>query len=373
VRVIEVKNHDRKARYDFLYMPFRIYQDTPQWVPPLAFEARRQLDRKKNPYFEHSQAVFLLAYDDASKPVGRLAVLDNHNYNKFHQARTAFFFLFECENQEEVARALFDQGFEWARQRGLKHIMGPKGFTAMDSQGLLVEGFEHRPAFSVPYNLPYYSRLVEAAGFQTQRDLLSGFLDRTIQFPERVHRVADKVAKRRGLVVTNFKRRSELRAIVPQVKELYNASLATMPGNSPLTDEEAQSIANQILWFADPKFIKIVMKNNEPVGFVFSYPDISAAVQRTKGKLFPFGWLDLLLEFRRTKWIILNGSGIVEEHQGLGGITLLFSQLAKDLISSRFDFGDMVQIRSDNEKMLREVEKIGMTFYKRHRLYERPL
>jgi hypothetical protein len=188
-----------------------------------------------------------------------------------------------------------------------------------------------------------------------------------------VHAVAEKVARRRGLVITNYTRRSQLRAIVPKIKGLYNAALATMPGNSPLTDAEAQAIANQILWFADPKFIKIVLKDNEPVGFVFSYPDISEAVQRIKGKLLPFGWVQLLLELRRTKWVTLNGAGIIPEQQGLGSIALMFSQLAKDLIASRFDYGDMVQIRSDNEKMLREVEKIGMTFYKRHRLYERSL
>jgi hypothetical protein len=243
----------------------------------------------------------------------------------------------------------------------------------MDSQGLLIEGFEHRPAFGVPYNLPYYDQLIEAAGFQTQRDLISGFLDRSIQFPERVHQVAEKVMKRRGLVISNYTNRRQLRAIVPKIKDLYNAALATMPGNTPLTDSEAQAIANQILWFADPQLIKIVLKNGEPVGFVFSYPDISAAVQRTKGRLFPFGWIQLLLELRRTKWVTLNGAGIIEEQQGLGSTALLFSQIAKDLINSRFDYGDMVQIRTDNEKMLREVEKVGMTFYKRHRLYERTL
>jgi hypothetical protein len=367
VQIVEVSHSNRK---DFLQLPFKLYANTPQWVPPLAQDARRQIDKSKNPYFKHSDAALLLAYNDEGDPVGRLAVLDNRNYNEFHQAKTAFFFLFECIEDKEVANAIFERGFDWARARGLTYIMGPKGFTAMDSQGLLVEGFEHRPAFGVPYNLPYYPDLIEAAGFERQRDLLSGFLDRSIQFPERVHKVAEKVAKRRGLEVTNFTSRRQLREIVPKVKELYNNTLATMPGNSPLTDEEAQSIANQILWFADPTFIKIVMKNEQPVGFVFSYPDISAAVQRTKGRLLPFGWIDLLLELRKTKWITLNGGGIVEEHQGLGGITLLFSQLAKDLIASRFDYGDMVQIRSDNVKMLREVEKIGMTFYKRHRLYE---
>ena len=373
MKIIKLESSDRKAKRDFLRLPFLIYKDVPQWVPPLANEAGRQLERSKNPYFQHSQALFLLAYDAMDQPIGRLAVLDNRNYNEFHQAKTAFFFLYECIENREVSQDLFEHGFDWARQRGLNQMMGPKGFTAMDGQGLLIEGYQHRPAFGVPYNLPYYPNLIEAVGFQTQRDLLSGFLDRSIQFPERVHAVAEKVARRRGLVITNFTRRSQLRAIVPKIKDLYNAALATMPGNTPLTDAEAQAIASQILWFADPSLIKIVMKNDEPVGFVFSYPDISAAVQRTGGRLFPFGWIQLLLELRRTKWVTLNGAGIIEEQQGLGSIALLFSQIAKDLTSSRFDYGDMVQIRSDNDKMLREVEKVGMTFYKRHRLYERAL
>ena len=373
MKIIEFDDIHRKAKKDFLRLPFELYKGVPQWVPPLANEARRQIDRAKNPYFHHSEALFLLAHNEVGQPIGRLALLDNHNYNEFHRASTAFFFLFECIDDATVAQGLFERGFDWARQRGLNHIIGPKGFTALDGQGVLIEGYEHRPALGVPYNFPYYPDLLEAVGFQTQRDLLSGFLDRSIQFPERVHRVAEKVARRRGLVITNFSSRNQLRAIVPKIKDLYNAALATMPGNTPLTDAEAQAIANQILWFADPKLIKIVLKHDEPVGFVFSYPDISAAVQRTKGKLLPFGWIQFLFELRRTKWVTLNGAGIIEEQQGLGSIALLFSQLAKDLTSSRFDYGDMVQIRSDNEKMLREVEKVGMTFYKRHRLYERTL
>jgi hypothetical protein len=371
VPIFEIGASDRRKIADFLQLPFELYRQTPQWVPPFAYEARNQLNRSKNPYFEHSDALFLIAYDDSRNPLGRLAILDNRNYNQFHNSKTAFFFLFECIDDANTARELFNRGFEWSLSRGLDYMMGPKGFTAMDGQGLLVEGFQHRPAFGVPYNLPYYEKLIQAAGFQTQRDLLSGYIDRSIHFPDRVHRVAEKVARRRGLSITNYTRRSQLRAIVPKIKDLYNAALATMPGNTPLTDSEAQSIANQILWFADPRLIKIVLKDDEPVGFVFSYPDISAAVQRTKGRLFPFGWVQLLLELRRTKWVTLNGAGIIEEQQGLGSIALLFSQIARDLIASRFEYGDMVQIRSDNEKMLREVEKIGMTFYKRHRLYER--
>lgn len=241
----------------------------------------------------------------------------------------------------------------------------------MDGAGLLVEGFEHRPAFGIPYNPPYYRGLIEAEGFELQRDMLSGYLDRRIEFPERVHRLARKVAERRGLTIARFKSRRDLRRIVPQIRALYNGALADMPDNAPLTPEEAQSIAQQMIWFADPSIIKIVFKDEEPVGFIFAYPDISAAVQRTRGRLFPLGWIDILLELRRTKWVNLNGAGIIAEQRGLGSTAILISEIAVDLLNSRYDYADLVQIRADNDKMLREVSQFGVEFYKRHRLYRK--
>jgi hypothetical protein len=130
------------------------------------------------------------------------------------------------------------------------------------------------------------------------------------------------------------------------------------------------------LWFADPRLIKIVMtaERDEPVGFLFAYPDISAAVQRTKGQLFPFGWIDLLLELRRTKWININGAGIVEKYRGLGGTALLFSEMHKSVVEAgRFEHADIVQIGVENDKMQREMRDLGIDFYKTHRMYQRSL
>jgi GNAT superfamily N-acetyltransferase len=371
--ILPVDTTSRRHVQQFLDLPFRLYRDIPQWVPPLDSDARLMLDRRRHPFYKHSDAAFFLAVRDG-RAVGRVAVLDNRRYNDFNTERTAFFYLFECEDDPGAAQALFGAAFEWARARGLDKIVGPKGFTVFDGLGMLVKGFEHRPAFGLPYNPPYYPALVEAAGFQMQGELVSGYLGVGMQFPEKIHQLAELVQKRRGLRVTRYRTRRDLRALVPKLQALYNNSLSGTTGNVPLTDDEVKTLADQMLWFADPRLIKIVMKDSEPVGFLFAYPDISAAVQRTKGRLFPFGWIDLLLELRRTKWININGAGIVEKYRGLGGTALLFSEMQKSVVEAgRFEHADLVQIGVENDKMQREMRDLGIDFYKTHRVYQRGL
>lgn len=373
MKIIQVVPRNRALVNEFLDLPSRIYEDIPQWVPSLRMDARRVFDRRANPFYKHSEAAFFLAMSQGERAVGRIAVMDNRNFNRHKGERTAFFYLFECVDDEAIARKLFEAAFDWARSKGLDSIMGPKGFTPLDGLGLLVKGFEHRAVFGVPYNPEYYVRLVERLSFEVQRDMLSGYVDRDTKFPETIHRVADRVKERRGLHVAGMETRGQLRRVIPKLKEMYNKILASAPNNVPLTDDEIDALASQIIWFADPELIKIVMKDDEAVGFLLAYPDISAALQRTRGKLFPLGWIDLLLELRMTTDAILNGIGLLEEYRGTGGTVILFSELAKTLIESRYQRGDLVQVGTDNDKMLRELEKLGVEFYKMHRIYRRSL
>lgn len=371
IYTIEIDTHNQRQVKEFLNLPFRIYKNTPQWVPPLDTDARSLLNRRRHPFYKHSEAAFFLAQDETGMILGRLAVLDNKRYNNFNHERTAFFYLFECENNFEAAQSLFQTALTWAHGRGLNKILGPKGFTALDGLGLLVKGFEHRPAFGLPYNLDYYANLVEANGFEATNDIVSGYLEPNMKFPDRIHRASELIQKRRGLRIARYETRKDLRLLVPRLKELYNASLEGTAGNVPLTDEEVKILADQMLWFADPSLIKIIMKDDDPVGFLFAYPDISAALQRTHGRLFPFGWLDMLLELKRTKWININGAGILEKYRGLGGTAILFSEMYKSVAESRYRYADVVQIGVENDKMQRELTDLGINFYKTHRLYQR--
>lgn len=373
MNIVALDTDNPRQVKQFLELPFRIYRNSPQWVPPFGQDARRMLDHRQHPFYQHSDAAFFLAVNDAGHPIGRIAVLENRNYNAFNQQATAFFYLFECEDDRRASDALFAAAFNWARARGLNKIIGPKGFSALDGMGLLVKGFEHRPALGIPYNPPYYPALIETAGFSRTGDVVSGYLNASTQFPEKIHQVAERVQKRRGLRIVRFKSRRDLRILASRLRDLYNASIEGTTGNTPLTDAEVKTLADQLLWFADPQLIKIVMKDDELVGYLFAYPDISAALQRTRGRIFPFGWTDLLIELRRTKWININGAGIVEKYRGLGGTAILFSEMHKSVIEGKFVHADLVQIGVDNDKMQRELRDLGIDFYKTHRMYERAL
>lgn len=368
LKIQEVDTASRRQVSAFLQLPFDIYRNTPQWVPPLRMDARQPLDRRKFHFYRDNEAVFLLAVEDGHV-IGRVAVLHNRRFNDFNQRKAATFYLFECENNLPAARELFAYGARWASSRGLEEMIGPKGFTVFDGLGLLVKGFEFRPAFGQPYHLPYYRELVESCGFEKTVELVTGTMDESTVFPEKIHQVAELLKRRRGLSVARCESRGELRRVLRQLKELYNSSLGETRENIPVTDAEVQALTRQMAWFADPKLIKIVMKADTPVGFLLAYPDVSAALQKIRGRLFPFGWLALLMELRRTKWININGAGIVEQYRGLGGTALLFSEMYRSVAESRYRFADIVQIGTDNENMMREIRNFGIKINKFHRVY----
>ena len=373
MKIIQIDLMNKRQVRDFLNLPFTIYRDIPQWVPPLMNDERRRMDPRRFPFYKHSQAGFFLAMQ-GTRPVGRLAVLDNRHYNDFNHESTAFFYLFECENDPDAAAGLFQSGFDWARARGLKMMHGPKGFTPLDGFGLLVKGFEHPPAFGLPYNPGYYVPLIEAQGFQTARDAVSGYLDDSLNFPPRIHELAERITARRGLRIARYETRADLRKLVPLLKDLYNDALRGTAGNAPVTDEEMHALADQLLWFADPKLIKIVMKGEQPVGFLLAYPDISAALQKTRGRLLPFGWLTLLSELKRTDFLNINGAGLIPEYRGSGGTAILYSEIFKTVLGSgQYRHAEVVQIGMENENMMREMENFGVDFYKIHRTYTREL
>jgi GNAT superfamily N-acetyltransferase len=384
---IDTDNNPRHVRR-FLDFPFQLYQGCPQWVPPLASDARLRLDHERYPFYQHSDASFFLAATNGAT-VGRIAVLEHRHYTRAAQAQPAppgdgevqtdttqgdaFFYLFDTVDDVEVARALFDVAETWASQRGLAYLVGPLGFAAGDPLGLLVEGFEHRAAMGITYNYSYYAPLIEACGYRKDFDLVSCHATSQIDFPEKIHQLADRVKQRRGLQVINFRSKRELRALVPKIKQVYNETLGAFERNSPLTQEEIDAVAERMISVADPELIKVVMRDDELIGFLFAFPDLSAAIQRCKGRLWPLGWFWLLREFKQTRWVDLNGMAVIPKYQGLGANLVLYSEMVKTLQTGRFTDADLVQARDNNLKMIAELERLGIPIYKRHRVYRKPL
>jgi len=373
--MIETRLLDTRQKADverFVRLSFRLYRGHPLWVPPLLMDARALLQRDQHPFYEHSQADFFLALKNG-QAVGRLAALENKAYNRYHDKRQAQFYLFECDNDFEIAEALFERAFEWARARGLDRLVGPKGFGALDGYGMLVQGFEFRPAMTMMnYNPPHYAEFVEHLGFGKEVDFVSCYLSaRKFSLPERVHRIAERSARHSGLQVASFTRKKDLVALAPQIGKTYNRAFVNNWEYYPLTEREIKYLTDTLLTVADARLIKLILHGEDIVGFLFAFPDVSAALQRCRGRLFPFGIVDLLMELRRTKWVSLNGAGILPEFQGRGGNALLYSEMEKTIRSRDFRHADLTQVAESAVQMRRDLENLGGVPYKNHRVYGR--
>ncbi|MCW5875287.1 MAG: hypothetical protein KIS85_00260 [Anaerolineales bacterium] len=375
--MLSIQQVDTGSKADarrFVEFPFQHYKGCQQWVPPLLVDAYSFLDRSKHPFYEHSEADFFVAVRDG-QVVGRLAALENKPYNAYHAKKQAQFYFFESIDDQAVANALFGRAFDWARERGLTQIVGPKGFGPLDGYGIQVEGFEHRQMMSMMnYNYAYYPRLVEALGFRKEVDFVSCYAHRDhFRFPERVHSIAQRVVQRGTLQVKRFANKRELRAWGPRIGKAYNQAFVNNWEYYPLSQREIDFVIQNILVVADPRLIKVITHGEDIVGFLFAFPDVSAALQRAQGRLLPFGIFDLLLELRRTKWVSVNGIGILPEFQGRGGNALMYSEMEKTLWDFQFQEGDLTQVAETAWEMRRDLENLGGKPYKNHRVYIRDL
>lgn len=361
---------DRKQVNAFIRLPFRLYRGCPQWVPPLLSEARQSLDPNQHPFYQHSQADFFLA-ERAGRVVGRLAVMHNQRHSQYTGRKAAFFGFFDCEDDRQAAQALFEAAFRWARDRGLNEMIGPRGLLGSDAGGVLVHGFEHRAALNIPYNYAYYDPLVTAAGFERDSDSLSGYLSGDSHLDERVERIAARVKQRRGLSVRSFTTKDEMKSWIPRVAAVYNDSFIENHEFFPLTEAEIAMMGESLIAIADPQLIKLVMHGEQVVGFVFAYHDLSPALQKSGGRLFPVGWIYILQERRRAEWVNIHGIGLLPEFQRLGGDALLFSELAHTLIDFGFKKADIVMVNDKNIASRSDLEAIGIQWYKTHRNYRR--
>jgi hypothetical protein len=371
----KVDTENKRQVKRFVELPFRLYADCPQWVPPLNVDAYNQLNRKKHPFHEHSDVEFFLAVRDG-RDVGRIAVIENKLYNGYHKKQTANFYLFECENDPEAAKLLFDTTAEWAKARSLDILIGPKGMGPLDGYGVLVFGHEHRQTMTMlNYNHAYYQSLMEAQGFVKEVDFVSCFLPADkFEIPERVRRITERVMQRGHLEIKTFKNKKDLISWAKRIGVAYNNAFVNNWEYYPLTPREVDFVVDNIMTIADHRLIKIVTHNEDVVGFLFAFHDISAAMQRAKGKLFPFGLLDILMEIKRTNTVSVNGMGILPEFQGHGGNALLYYAMGNTLLEfKQFAHVEMTQVAETTEQMRADLKNLNGVEYKNHRVYRKPI
>lgn len=373
LNIQKVDTENKKQVRRFVELPYRIYADCAQWVPPLNVDAYNQLNKKKHPFHEHSDVEFFLAVRD-SRDVGRIAVIENKPFNQYHNKKEANFYLFECENDMESATALFNAAFEWAKSRGLNLVVGPKGMGPLDGYGILTFGHEQRQTMTMlNYNHAYYQQLVEAQGFEKEVDFVSCYLPADkFKIPERVEKIAERVMQRGHLEVKRFKNKKELVSWAARIGKAYNDAFVNNWEYYPLTQREIDFVVENIITVADHRLIKIITHGEDVVGFLFAFHDLSAALQRARGKLFPFGLPDLLMEMKRTDTVAVNGMGILPGFQGHGGNALLYHAMGRTLLEFRqFVHVEMTQVAETAEQMRADLKNLNGVEYKNNRVYRK--
>jgi hypothetical protein len=357
----------------FVELPYRLYRDCPMWVPPLYMDAYLPLNRKKHSFFTHSEADFFLAVRDG-EVVGRICAANNKRFNEYHKSGKAHFYGYETIDDLEVSNLLFDAVATWAREHGLDTIIGPKGLSPFDGYGILVKGFEYRQMMTMMnYNYEYYPRLIEAYGFEKEVDFVSCYLPAgALKLPERVERIAKRVLERGDLWVKTFKSKKELIQWAPRIGYTYNKAFINNWEYYPFTEADVKYAVDNVFLVADPKLIKLVMHGEDIVGFLFAFPDVSDALQRAKGHLFPFGIIDLLWNMKRTKTVSGNGMGILPEFHGKGGNAVLYYEMGKTILGfKQFENLEMTQVAESATQMRADLQNLNGIEYKIHRVYRK--
>ena len=374
VIIQQVDTSNKKQVKQFVQFPYQLYKDCVEWVPPLFTDAYLPLNRKKHPFFDHSIGDFFLALRNG-QVVGRIAALVNQPFNEYHKTKKAQFYFFDCEDDQEAADVLFSAASDWARDKGMDTVIGPKGLSAFDGYGMLFEGFEHRQMMTMMnYNYDYYPRLIDNAGFTKEVDFVSCYLPSdAFKLPERVERIAQRVIDRGKLAVKEFKNKRELISWAQKIGRAYNDTFIDNWEYYPFTQREIDFIVDNLMMVADHRLLKVITHDDDVVGFLFAFPDISNALQRARGRLFPFGLFDLLLEMKRAKIVSNNGMGILPQFQGVGGNALLYYEMAKTITDFGFEFVEMTQVAETATQMRSDLKNLGGVEYKQHRVYRKEL
>jgi GNAT superfamily N-acetyltransferase len=357
----------------FIKLPWRLYRNEPNWVPPLISERRQFLDRRKNPWFEHGEAEYFLAWRDG-RAVGRISAQVDRILNEFQGNDWGLFGFFECENDQQVADALLEAAAAWLRERGRDRMVGPMDFTMNDENGFLVEGHDRLPVILTNWTHPYYLTLMERAGMTKAMDTLMWHLE--IEGRDRVHpaiwRVAARVESKYGITVRPMRKR-DMEAEIDRFLTIYNAAWERNWGFSPLTEREVRHYAKTLKPLLDEHWAFIAEKDGEVVGAALSVPDYNQVLRRMNGRLLPFGWLKFLWYRRKIDRVRVFALGVRREWQHTG-VAARFYELHFDSAEvTPQTHGEMGWILETNHSMTRAMEGMGGRVVRRYRLFERPL
>lgn len=367
----EVKSK-KEARL-FTEFPNKMYRKNPYFVPALSMDELNVFDPKKNPVFEYCEAIRYLAYRDG-KIVGRIAGIINHQWNKAYNIKKARFTRLDMIDDLDVTKALIDQITKWSLEKGMDTLIGPIGFTDLDRQGMLVEGFDQLNMFITIYNAPYYMEHMDKLGFVKDVDWTEKQIKWPTEVSEKIKRGAEIARKRYGYELIKCKSKKEIFGYIYEAFDMYNVAFNELYGFYPITRKVMDYYIKQMIMIVSLEYLWFVLdKEKNLVGFTIIMPSLAAPNKKSNGKLFPFGAFRLLRALKKHDVIDLYFIAIDPKHQGRGIIALMFEDGIKTGIAHGVRFaetGPELELNANIQNQWKDFEYVP---HKRRRCYTKPI
>lgn len=369
----------KKDWEEFIDFQWEINSADPKWVPPLRIAVKDQLDVTKNPYFRHAtMRLFLLRR--GGKVVGRIGGFIDDNHNKFHDEKTVFFGFFECVNEPEAAKMLFDAVAQWGKSQGMTTMRGPVNLSTNYECGLLIEGFEDTPSVMMPHNPKYYASLFEECGMTKAKDLYAYLVSSSkSEFDPKLFAKAEKLKQAAGVVFRDV-RMNDFSNEVERILEIYNDAWEKNWGFVPMDPDEFRHMANDMKMLVDPRFLIIAEVQGKPAGFMLALPDVNQVFKKIPdGRLSPINIVKMLWNLKgpgrkktinRVRILTLGVKKAFREY-GLGPV--FYTEALKRAPQCGYPDGEASWILEDNGPMNMALKYMGAQRTKVYRLYDRSL
>ena len=372
VEVAEVSS--RRDLKTFIYLPEKIHQGHLNWVPPLYVDEWKYFDRSKNKSFAYCPATLLLAWRDG-RPIGRAMGIINSRFNEFRKVALARFGYLETPKDPEIVHALLTRVEEWARGQGMTRIIGPYGFSDQDPEGFLIEGFENRATIATYFNFEWLPRFIESEGYVKDIDYFVYKVPVPRELPDFYRKIYERSVRRGGFEVIEFGKRKELKPWIRPILNLMNEcyTAGNIYGFAPLDEKEMDNLAKRYLPILDPRFVKAVAKNGEVLGFIVGIPDLTAGIQKARGRLFPFGFIPILRAAKKTRQLDLLLGAVKEKYRGQGIDVLFGARMLMSAQEAGMEFMDSHHEMESNVRVRAIMERMGGKIYKRFRVYQKSL
>ena len=363
---------DKKGKKAFINFPHDLYAKDPNYVPEIFIGQMDILDEKKYPFFDYGTAQLWLAYND-DKVVGRIATIDNTNYNNHFKTRTGFFGFFDCIDDKSIAHALLDKAKKYATERGFDKIIGPTNYSTNETAGTLIDGFHEPPKLMMTYNAPYYQELLESYGLGKEMDLYAYLLpvESVSKKSLRLAEAFEDRLKRKDITIRKFRKKDIIQE-AEGMMQIYNHAWDDNWGFVPFTKAEFEFLRNDLKMLVDEDFTFIAEKDGKMIGFGLTLPDINEILIKNKrGKLFPLGIFRLLFGKKKTNWVRVIALGVLPEYRKLGIEAIFFAKNIAEAKKRGIKGGEASWVLESNTEMVNAAERMNGIRYKTYRLFSK--